>query len=116
MKLLVGGQSKSAMEAVLLAEKFLNRHFGQMVTHASVVDLAGMLMEDIDAMARISEASYRRGYQHGVERGHLRAIEPAEFRYEYSLDQSPDPDGDSGCTSTERLYMQFPELGEALDD
>lgn len=57
-------------------------------------------------MARISEQSYRRGFQHGIVIGDRRCIDPSDFRFKRSLDKSPYTDGPGGYTSIERLQME----------
>ena len=64
-------------------------------------------------MARIAEKSYRRGYQHGVESGPDRCIEPGDLRFRRSLDKSPytdTPYPHGGHTAIERLFMECGEL------
>lgn len=61
----------------------------------------------IRLMARISEKSYRRGFQHGcVLDPAERLISPEELRFEWSLDKSPYTDCGGGDTSIARLFME----------
>lgn len=67
----------------------------------------------VRVMARISEASYRRGFQHGVVIGDRRCVDPADLRFNRSLDRSPYTDSPrGGHTAIERLFMEHPELWE----
>jgi hypothetical protein len=63
-------------------------------------------------MARVSEASYRRGFQQGIVIGQNRIIDPVELRFKRSLDQSPFTDGEGGMTAKERLYAEYGVLVE----
>lgn len=69
----------------------------------------------IKLIARISEASFRRGFQHGAElprRGH-EIVDPVELRFfTPSLDISPSTrHGDRWCsTSIARLFMEHRAL------
>jgi hypothetical protein len=58
-------------------------------------------------MARISEQSYRRGFQHGgvITSDRLR-IDAASLRFDISLDESPFTDSLGGHTAVERLFME----------
>ncbi len=63
----------------------------------------------IRLIARISEASYRRGLQHGGIFGHR--VDVYAFRYKHSLDKSPftDVEGapkNKGTSSTWRLFCE----------
>lgn len=69
-------------------------------------------------MARISEKSYRRGYQHGgLEK---RVVSPEHLRFNVSLDLSPytdvvDKNGEWACTnhlSMDRLKMEYCVLND----
>lgn len=71
----------------------------------------------VDVIARVSEQSYRRGFQHGkvLEK----TVDPEHFRLRASRDSSPytdtfRPDGrwaeKSGPTLRERLFMEYPVL------
>jgi hypothetical protein len=68
----------------------------------------------IRLMARISEASYRRGLQHGVHftKNNIQIEDPYNFRYGRSLNNSKFADGPGGFTSIERLWMEFGILRE----
>lgn len=84
-------------------------------------------MNLIDLIARISEKSYRRGFQHGSMPG--RKVDASYFRNTASLDRSPYTDtftekgrwaSKSGFSLFDRLFMEYPELyqvglGEPLD-
>jgi len=59
----------------------------------------------IKLMARISESSYRRGFQHGTLGIHI--IDPVTLRFDRSLDKSPYTDTKGGHTSKERLEMEY---------
>jgi len=67
-------------------------------------------------MARISESSYRRGFQHGGLK--WRTVDPVHLRFEISLDKSPltdvvGKDGKWVCSndkSIDRLEIEFGEL------
>lgn len=62
-------------------------------------------------MSRISEASYRRGFQHGTLGQHT--IDPHKLRYEGSIDQSPLTDRPRAVLSAEdRLFAEYGELYE----
>ena len=73
----------------------------------------------INMMSRISEMSFRRGYQHGKE---CRMIaDPVEFRFRTNKDKSPFADAidkkgrwarNSGYTAKVRLLMEYPILSE----
>ena len=74
----------------------------------------------IALMARISEKSYRRGFQHGKEITRP-VVDPAYFRFEIPIDKSPYTDefsqagtwlSNSGSSAIERLEMEYPELSE----
>ena len=72
-------------------------------------------------IARIAEAAYRRGAQHGA---HLHqsggiARDPANWRFNTSLDAAPWLDGSSDQTSIERLHMEhgvLSDIGFAIPD
>ena len=60
-------------------------------------------------MARVSEQSYRRGYQHGAEcaDGDC-AISPAVLRFERSIDRSPMPDsGNPSMSAIDRFHIEY---------
>ena len=59
----------------------------------------------VQLMARISEASYRRGFQHGTLGRHN--IDPQKFRRSQSLDSSPFTDRPGGLTAIERLNVEY---------
>jgi len=67
-------------------------------------------------MARISEKSYRRGFQHGGLEG--RTVDPVELRFNTPLKHSPWTDAvnekgkweNSRHSSLERLFMEYSEL------
>lgn len=64
-------------------------------------------------LARVSEASFRRGYQHGVECGPQRRIEPHTLRFERSLDRAPWPDNPRHAAPVQdELFTQYPVLRE----
>jgi hypothetical protein len=63
-------------------------------------------------MARISEKSYRRGFQHGVVIGDRRTIDPVDLRLGRSLNRSPYTDGPGGFSAAERLDMEYGVLAE----
>ncbi len=64
-------------------------------------------------MSRISEKSYRRGFQHGTLGIHTINVE--DFRFNVSLDKSPFTHGPKGrMTAIERLFLEcgsFREIG-----
>ena len=62
----------------------------------------------IQMIARISERSYRRGFQHGTL-GHY-IIDPQKLRFEMPLNESPYTDGPGGHSSVRRLFMENPAL------
>jgi hypothetical protein len=66
-------------------------------------------------MARIAEKSYRRGFQHGVEIGDRRTIDPATLRFERSLDSSPWTDSPQKTTAIERLLCPQERTHEIED-
>ena len=72
----------------------------------------------ITLMARISERSYRRGFQHGkVIEDHI--ISPEQLRWEISDDKSPYTDSKGGHSAIDRLFMEYREiecLGLFIDD
>ena len=57
-------------------------------------------------MARISEKSFRRGFQHGKECRDPVVMPPADFRFDTPLDKSPSIHGYPGYSSIERLFME----------
>ena len=61
-------------------------------------------------MARISEKSFRRGFQHGKECKAPVVMPPADFRFDTPLDKSPSIHGYPGYSSIERLFMEFSVL------
>jgi hypothetical protein len=64
-------------------------------------------------LARVSEASYRRGVQQGVHfaKQNRPIRDPFKMRYEQSLDNSPYYDSPSGGgTAIERLFAEFDVL------
>lgn len=66
-------------------------------------------------LARVSEASFRRGYQHGVECADYRRIEPYDLRYKRSLAKAPWPDNPRNAAPVEdNLLTQYPVLRELL--
>lgn len=73
----------------------------------------------LDLMSRISEKSYRRGFQHGAE--FKKKVSPSHFRYTASLNWSPYTDtfyksgkwaSKSGMPLIERLFIEYPELND----
>ena len=80
-----------------------NRQF----SHLSDED-ASRLMHLI---SRISELSFRRGYQHGAEiPEETRTIDPADLRFSEPLDRSPSPHGSRGFSAIERLRIECSDL------
>jgi hypothetical protein len=80
-----------------------NRQF----SHLSDED-ASRLMHLI---SRISELSFRRGYQHGAEiPEETRTIDPADLRFSEPLDRSPSPHGSRGFSAIERLRFECSDL------
>lgn len=61
-------------------------------------------------MWRISEKSYRRGLQHGMQAEPT--VDPYEYRYERNLDKAPGCDGWGGTSAFERLVIEYRELNE----
>ncbi len=61
-------------------------------------------------MSRISEASFRRGYQHGrfqTQRGKVE-VDPAILRFDKSLNQSPWAEtAKGGMSADERLFCEY---------
>lgn len=78
-------------------------------------------------LARVSEQSYRRGFQQGqhfIEIG-VKTVDPNKLRFDTALDRSPHTDafddmnrwrGRSGMSSLERLLIEYPALVELLGD
>lgn len=73
----------------------------------------------IELMSRISEKSYRRGFQHG--KLPIKSVEPEVFRFKTEIDHSPyadtfKPNGQwaskSGHSAISRLFMEYGELTE----
>ena len=71
----------------------------------------------LNLISRISEKSYRRGFQHGAEFN--KKVNPSHFRYKVSLNWSPYTDtfhksgkwaSKSGLPLIERLFIEYPEL------
>ena len=61
----------------------------------------------IRIMARISENSYRRGFQHGVVMRDRKHIDPVKFRFERSIEKSPFTDRPGGYSAIGRLLIEF---------
>src|SRR5437868_2446054 len=61
-------------------------------------------------MARISEQSYRRGYQHGALPD--RTMDPSILRFERSLDKSPWTDSTQSTSADCRLFCEYGVLLE----
>ena len=63
----------------------------------------------VKLMARISEKSFRRGFQHGVEipRDEV-LIEPCKLRFQTSLNISPAPHYPMKWSAIGRLFMEYP--------
>lgn len=86
------------------------------------LDLSSLPARDrralVKLMARISEASYRRGLQHGVHmavRGETDTARADRIRGTLSLDVSPRGESyarDRGRPSVERLRMEYGDLAE----
>lgn len=77
----------------------------------------GVKKKLIRLMARISEASYRRGFQQGVvfkeERPKTITNDLWKWRFEQSLDKAKGGDGFNGVLkSQERLFLEYGELRE----
>jgi hypothetical protein len=67
-------------------------------------------------LSRISEKSFRRGFQHGYfmrDQGRD-TVDPAVLRYEAPVDDSPDPDSGShgSMSALERLWLENAVLAE----
>ena len=65
-------------------------------------------------IARIAEAAYRRGAQHGAhlhQNGGI-ARDVVDWRFNASLDAAPWLDGSNGQTSIERLHMEHRVLAD----
>ena len=75
-------------------------------------------------IARISEQSFRRGFQQGhftAESGtHPVKVDLGEWRFSLSPDLAPSPHGYTKTTAMERLYVEcggkHPGDGDSLDD
>ena len=65
----------------------------------------------IRLMSRVSEYSYRRGFQHGCiqpKRNSVKKMDPVTLRFMRSLDRSPDAvTGSRGMSSKERLFVNY---------
>lgn len=61
-------------------------------------------------MARISEASYRRGFQQGAVVGHHCAWPLHDYRYRFSLDRAAFAEGDVEMSSIGRLDCEHHDL------
>ncbi len=73
----------------------------------------------VKLMSRISEKSYRRGFQHGKVL--LKTVDPVVFRFDPSIDHSPftdsfKPNGQwasrSGHSAVSRLFIEYGVLTE----
>jgi hypothetical protein len=60
----------------------------------------------ITLMARISEKSYRRGFQQGFEQNHPVTVNVMKWRFDRSLDSSPSPFGYSTDKAINRLKYE----------
>jgi hypothetical protein len=79
------------------------RHF----SHLSDEDASSLM----HLISRISELSFRRGYQHGAETPkETRTIDPVELRFSEPLDRSPSPHGSRGFSAIERLRIECSDL------
>jgi len=77
------------------------------LSHLSVSDKERL----ISLMARISERSYRRGFQHGCIMDPLeRVVSPSELRHQWPLGKSPYTDTAEVISSTQRLFVEYPVL------
>lgn len=62
-------------------------------------------------LARISEQSFRRGFQQGcyMQQNNIVAVDPSHWRLVAPIDDSPDPDSKSGSfiSIKDRLYGKY---------
>ena len=65
-------------------------------------------------MARISEKSYRRGFQQGYEGTHPVTVNVADWRFDRSPDKCPSPHGYGTDTAIERLLIENYRLLSAV--
>jgi hypothetical protein len=69
------------------------------------------------AIARVSEASYRRGFQQGHDTAMRReelAVQLEQWRFGVSLDWSPSPHDICKSTAVDRLLMEHAALQSTL--
>lgn len=72
----------------------------------------------IREIARVAEAAYRRGFQHGHDtatRGDEIVFELWRWRFKVPLHRSPSPHGYRSFTAEERLRIEHPSLERVVD-
>ena len=78
--------------------------------HLSEADKARIIL----LLARISEQSFRRGFQQGcyMQQNNMVTVDPGRWRTVAPVDDSPDPDSKPGnfISIKDRLYEQYPVL------
>lgn len=69
-------------------------------------------------IARVAEAAYRRGFQQGHDtatRGQALEVDVARWRFGVPLHRAPSPHGYRETTAADRLRIEEPTLGQALE-